>query len=159
MNKPLFVSIGTPEKLQLFLQNNPNVPSDCIFVDNYKELTTYKSIGFENFTELSKDTSIMNSITIRVPDLKWNMWWKYLTTVGQLAPIEKNKLSWSTATSFQLPEGGIKNGGTFVIQGDDVIYQWFDTIPGNYPNPSDVVAFCKKHLTQQNEKHNILNQK
>jgi len=37
----------------------------------------------------------------------------------------------------------LRTGGTFVVQGDDVVYQWTDTIPGNHPVIEDVVTIAK----------------
>ena len=43
----------------------------------------------------------------------------------------------------EFPEGVAWTGGTFVIQGDEVLYQWTDTVPGNHPIVEDVVKIAK----------------
>lgn len=43
----------------------------------------------------------------------------------------------------EIPEGVLWTGGTFVVQGDEVIYQWTDTLPGNHPVIEDVIKQAK----------------
>lgn len=43
----------------------------------------------------------------------------------------------------EIPEGVLWTGGTFVIQGNEVLYQWSDTVPGNHPAVEDVVRVAK----------------
>ena len=63
---------------------------------------------------------------------------EYVASVPALAPVEGD-LNWR-----DLPEGGLRNGGTIVLGGGgggggaDVIYRWDDKIPGDVPKPSDV---------------------
>ena len=51
---PIFISIGSPEKLETFLQLNPTVPRNNILVDDYDH-KLYKQLGFSRFDELKKD--------------------------------------------------------------------------------------------------------
>ena len=60
-------------------------------------------------------------------------WWKYMTNVMELSPIEEG--------SKEFPEGVKKLGGTFVIDGDEVVYQWNDRVPGDTPDLEEVMAF------------------
>lgn len=39
----------------------------------------------------------------------------------------------------EVPEGVLWTGGTFVVQGNEVVYQWTDTVPGNHPVIADVL--------------------
>lgn len=134
---PWFVSIGNSEKLLKFLELNPNIPSDRIFVDDYNSLETYKSIGFENFSNI--DTKVLKTVKIRIPKLNFNSWIKYVMNVPTIAPLSPTESIFKTG----LPEGGLKNGGTFVVKGDDVIYQWYDRIPGDYPSINDIIEIAK----------------
>ena len=51
----------------------------------------------------------------------------------ELSPVEPG--------SKEFPEGVKRLGGTFVIDGDDVIYQWNDRIPGDNPDLDDVMQY------------------
>ena len=42
-----------------------------------------------------------------------------------------------------LPEGGLRNGGTLVVKGDDVVYQWSDKIPSDVPDVEDVLRIAR----------------
>ena len=132
---PLFVSIGNQEKLVTFLELNPQVPRDVLFADNL-EFNAYNSVGFGKFTDLSEKDK--KDIKLRKPDISLRTWWTYLSNVVKLSPIEKGKSG--------IPEGVLRLGGTFVVQGDDVVYQWNDKIPGDYPEPEDVVRFIEEQL-------------
>ena len=51
----VFVSVSpTKEKLAKFLELNPEVPRDRIFVDNTKTFEAYKAVGFGNLTDVDK---------------------------------------------------------------------------------------------------------
>ena len=137
---PIFVSIGTPAKLEKFLELNPNVSRDCILVDDYDH-TLYKSLGFSRFDEVQLDRA--SDISISVPKLLrffhlgvGNLW-KYATNFLDMAPVE-GSVDWT-----DLPVGGLRNGGTLVVKGDDVIYQWSDTIPSDVPEIAHVVEIAK----------------
>ena len=43
----------------------------------------------------------------------------------------------------EVPEGVLWTGGTFVVQGNEVLYQWTDTLPGNHPAVEDVLNVAK----------------
>ena len=47
---PLFVSMGDVQQLQLFLEKNPYVPKEHIFVDGY-DFHAYKAIGLGRLDE------------------------------------------------------------------------------------------------------------
>lgn len=60
----------------------------------------------------------------------------YLKNVYRLAPVaDGQRLDWT-----DLPEGGLRNGGTIVVaSGDDrILYRWNDRLPGDVPAPGDV---------------------
>lgn len=136
---PVFVSIGTPEKLETFLELNPVVPRDSILVDDY-EHKLYKNLGFGRFDEVSLDeakgidaTKLFGFANLGVGNL-----WNYATRFQDMAPLEGNEVDWTN-----LPEGGMRNGGTLVVRGDDVIYQWSDTIPSDVPDVEDVLEVAR----------------
>lgn len=59
-------------------------------------------------------------------------WWKYFTNVMKLSPIDPE-------STGGIPEGVLRLGGTFVVEGDEVLYQWSDQIPGDHPDPREVL--------------------
>jgi len=61
----------------------------------------------------------------------------YVTRFGDMVPIE-GSVDWNN-----LPEGGLRNGGTLVVKGDNVIYQHSDLIPSDVPNVDAVVEIAK----------------
>lgn len=50
-------------------------------------------------------------------------WWNYLKSSVDLSPIEEGK-------GNEFPEGVLMLGGTFVIDGDEVIFSYKDPLPG-----------------------------
>lgn len=138
VNGPVFISIGTPEKLETFLELNPYMPRDSILVDDY-EHRLYKKLGFSRFDEVSMDQA--NGISLkkllRFFNLGVGSLWNYTTRFLDMAPVEGG-VDWT-----DLPEGGLRNGGTIVVKGDDVVYQWSDTIPSDVPDIADVIVAAR----------------
>ena len=63
-----------------------------------------------------------------------------MKSVPSLAPLEGD-LDWK-----DLPEGGLRNGGTLVVGGgmeQRILYRWNDKIPGDVPSPSDVYQIAE----------------
>lgn len=52
----------------------------------------------------------------------------------------------------EVPEGVLRTGGTFVIQGQNVLYQWTDTVPGNHPVIEEVVQIAKDAAQKKDNK-------
>lgn len=126
---PLFVSIGDETKLQKFLELNGRVPRKQAFVDDYA-FQAYETVGLKSM-ELGQE--MPKNFKMTAPDLGGlPAWWKYITNVMELSPVESG--------SKEFPEGVKRLGGTFVIDGDDVIYQWNDRIPGDTPALEDVMS-------------------
>ena len=144
---PIFISIGTQAKLNTFLELNPHVPRDSIFVDDYNH-ELYKQLGFSRFDELNKDdtdkinaTKLISFFGLGVPSL-----FNYATRFWDMVPTE-GSVDWSNP-----PEGGMRNGGTLIVKGDDVIYQHSDLIPSDVPNVADVVEIAKTAASKDNVK-------
>lgn len=132
---PFFISIGDAEKLETFLSVNPDVNRDSCFVDGY-DFTAYKSMGLQN---IGYDKSIkMSDIKMEAPELSFKGWWNYLTNVSKVSPIPDDM------KFGEVPEGVLRLGATFVVEGDDIVYEYKDKIPGDHPNPVDVLAELKK---------------
>lgn len=66
-------------------------------------------------------------------------WWKYFANALELSPIEEGAKG--------IPEGVKRLGGTFVVSGDEVLYQWSDIVPGDTPEPDDVFKIAKEAAT------------
>jgi len=155
------VSIGRPEQLRTFLQENPRIPEDRILVDDHLHRSYKETMGFSRFDETLDLTVLFRSWTklaiplvtvLGIPKL-----WSYLTKVPELAPVAPGKqLDWT-----ELPEGGLRNGGTLVIAnsddkdtnngnaGDHILYRWNDQIPGDVPDPSEVYREALEALERQ----------
>lgn len=133
INGPIFVSIGDPEKLEEFLKQNPKVPRDSIFVDDYN-FDAYKKVGFKSFTETDDESK--KQAKLAKPNLSFKQWMQYLGNVGKLSPIP------SDMKFGDVPEGVLRLGGTFVVNGDDVLYQWSDRLPGDHPDIDEVLSIA-----------------
>lgn len=133
---PIFISIGSPAKLEKFLELNPTVPRDDILVDDYDH-KLYKKLGFSRFDELNKDEASEINFKKLIPNLGIVSLFSYATRFIDMVPTEGD-LNWK-----ELPEGGLRNGGTLVVKGDNVIYQWSDKVPSDVPNIADVVDVAK----------------
>jgi len=134
---PTFISIGDEEKLNTFLDANDWMSKNQMVVDDYN-FQAYQSVGFKRFDE--QDKEVVKNIDMSkygAPDLKFGEWINYFKTVAKVSPIP-------TDMKFgDVPEGVLWTGGTFVIQGNEVLYQWTDTVPGNHPNIDEVVEIAK----------------
>lgn len=131
---PIFISIGNKEKLETFLKQNPNISKDQMFVDDYN-FDAYKAVGFKSFLEVDKET--VKDVKMSAPQLSFKQWMSYAGNVGKVSPIPKDM------KFGEVPEGVLRLGGTFVINGDDVIYQWSDRIPGDHPDIDEVVSIAQ----------------
>lgn len=134
---PIFVSIGDADKLNTFLDANPWMPRSKMFVDDYS-FDAYRAAGFGRFDEVDKESDAVKNFKMTAPELGgFKDWMNYFGVVSKVSPIPKNM------KFGEVPEGVLWTGGTFVVQGDDVVYQWTDTIPGNHPVIGDVMNIAK----------------
>lgn len=132
------MSIGDSDKLKVFLDNNPKVPRENMFVDGYA-FDAYKAVGFKSFTEKSEaEKEALKDYKMTAPNLSFGEWMKYFGNVGRLSPVEKGM------KFGEFPEGVLRLGGTFVVNGNDVIYQWSDRIPGDHPDIGAVLEVAKQ---------------
>ena len=133
---PVFISIGDADKLNVFLDANPWMKKDQMFVDDYS-FDAYRAAGFGKFDEVDKESDAVKNFKMTAPDLKFGEWMKYFGVVNKVSPIPKEM------KFGQFPEGVLWTGGTFVVQGEEVVYQWTDTIPGNHPVIENVIDIAK----------------
>lgn len=127
---PIFVSIGDVDKMKVFLDKNPDIPPEQMFVDDYS-FDAYKSVGFKSFTEVDKD--VVKDVKMAAPDLSFKQWMGYFSKVMKVSPIPKDM------KFGDVPEGVLRLGGTFVVDGDEVLYQWSDRLPGDHPDLDEVL--------------------
>lgn len=125
---PAFVSVGDPEKLNKFLELNPKIPRDSIFVDDSSEFDAYTSKGFGKIGDVTPASADM-----KPPGFSMGQWWSYISNVMSLSPVPKD------LKFGDVPQGVLVLGGTFAIDGDDVVFAWSDSVPGAHPEVSDVV--------------------
>jgi len=126
----------------VFLEQNPGVDRDSMFVDDY-EFGAYKAVGFQSFTDVDKET--VKNVKITAPDLGFGQWMSYAGNVMKLSPVDGVKFG-------EIPEGVLRLGGTFVVRGDDVKYQWSDRIPGDHPDIEEVLEIAQREVTEQKKK-------
>lgn len=102
-----------------------------MFVDGY-EFAAYEAAGFGKFTDTDSETA--KQVKLEAPDLGIKGWMGYFGTVGKVSPIPKNM------KFGEIPEGVLRLGGTFVVKGDDILYQWSDRLPGDHPEIKEVLS-------------------
>mmetsp|Transcript_16191 Transcript_16191/g.40625 ORF Transcript_16191/g.40625 Transcript_16191/m.40625 type:complete len:167 (-) Transcript_16191:121-621(-) len=137
---PIFVSIGSVDQLNKFLEQNPKIPADQILVDDYDHNSYKKTMAFERFDEITSINQLrgLDVSKLVIPlfqTLGVSKLLDYVQNVPSLAPVEGD-LNWR-----ELPEGGLRNGGTIVLRGGNepkILYRWNDKIPGDVPDPSEV---------------------
>lgn len=146
---PLFISIGDKEKLEKFLELNPSIDRSKMFVDDYS-FDAYSQAGFGkldfmNMSEAQKEE--VKSVKLEAPELGFKGWWNYMSNVMSLSPIEPGK------KPDGIPEGVLRLGGTFVVSGDTVVYQWSDKVPGDHPNLDTVFQAAKTAAENEEEQY------
>jgi len=128
------VSIGDAEKLNKFLDLNPTVPRDSAFVDDYS-FGAYEAAGFGSFDDAEdKEAQKEAAKALRPPDISAKQWWNYLTNVASLSPIPKGM------KFGEIPQGVLRLGGTFVVDGGEVLFAHSDKVPGDHPDVAKVLA-------------------
>jgi len=132
---PVFISIGDSEKLNVFLDANPKIPREKVFVDDYT-FGAYKAVGFKSFTDVDKE--VAKQVKMTAPDLGFGEFMKYFSVVSKVSPIPKDM------KFGEIPEGVLRLGGTFVVNGDDVVYQWNDRLPGDHPDIEEVLKIASE---------------
>mmetsp|Transcript_15423 Transcript_15423/g.31656 ORF Transcript_15423/g.31656 Transcript_15423/m.31656 type:complete len:191 (+) Transcript_15423:785-1357(+) len=156
---PVFVSIGSADQLKVFLEKNPAIPRDRILVDDYDHKSYKETMGFERFDEIKsirqlRGLDVSKLVVPLVGVLGIRKLLEYVTNVPFLAPLEGD-LNWR-----DLPEGGLRNGGTIVLGVDgssssndevEVLYRWNDKIPGDVPDPRAVYQAAKDARVETNE--------
>lgn len=124
VNGPFFVSIGSPAQLELFLELNPTIQRNQLLVDPSADHAAYAALN------LRRDFSAGEGVKLKSPD---NLdWIAYLSNIVNLSP--------KPAREGAFPDGVKKQGGTFVLKGDEkVLFVSADRIPGDDPTVNEVL--------------------
>lgn len=140
----MFVSIGDEEKLSKFLELNPHIPRDQAFVDGY-DFAAYDQVGFDKkFDEVDAEDAKEAAKNLGAPSMPGGAagWFNYMKSFVALSPIPPDMKFGSG-----VPEGVKRIGGTFVVQGDEVEYQWSDRVPGDHPDIDEIVKIATAGVT------------
>ena len=100
-------------------------------------------MGFQSFTDV--DPEVAKNVTMTAPNLTFREFLKYFSAVGKVSPIPKDM------KFGQIPEGVLRLGGTFVVNGEDIIYQWSDRVPGDHPDIQEVLELAKETSAQNKQ--------
>ena len=106
-----------------------------MFVDDY-EFGAYKAAGFSKSLKIGLD--VPEGFSLQAPSLGFGEWWKYLSNVIKVSPMPSESV-----TDEQVLAVVSKLGGTLVVDGEDVIYQWTDSIPGDHPDLEDILQVVR----------------
>lgn len=117
--------------MQTFLGKNPAIDPKSMFVDGY-DFAAYEAVGFGKFTDVDSETA--KQVKMEAPNLGLGQWMGYFGAVGKVSPIPKDM------KFGEIPEGVLRLGGTFVVKGNDILYQWSDRLPGDHPEIPEVVS-------------------
>lgn len=117
--------------MEVFLSKNPSIDRQSMFVDGY-DFAAYEAAGFGKFTDVDKETA--KQVKMTAPDLGLSGWMGYIGAVGKVSPIPKDM------KFGEIPEGVLRLGGTFVVKGDEILYQWSDRLPGDHPEIAEVLS-------------------
>ena len=71
------------------------------------------------------------------PNLSLGQWMGYFGSVMKVSPIPKDM------KFGEIPEGVLRLGGTFVVDGNQILYQWNDRLPGDHPDIDEVLSIAK----------------
>lgn len=130
------IAPGKSEQLKRFLELNPKVPKDRVFVD---DSDNYKAFKAMKFGSLDKDMPGRENVKMQAPDLGFGGWLDYMGNVVALSPIREGEEG--------VPQGVKLLGGTFVVgkgkeEGDKerVLFASADRLPGDYPRPDAVLS-------------------
>lgn len=131
MAGPLFISVGRPEQLQQFLDVNPELQDAKALIDDSADFAGYKAAGFnvllgEKTLETPPDFKPPKAMGI-------GKWMAYMRNVASLSPVPKDM------KFGEFPDGVRVLGGTYAIDGDEVLFSHMDEVPGATPEISAVL--------------------
>ena len=98
-------------------------------MDESRTFDLYEAAGFGKIGDVANPSQMPAP-----PGFDLGQWFKYLANVGQLSPIPKDM------KFGEFPEGVKVLGGTYAIDGDEVLFAHSDEVPGATPNIEEVLA-------------------
>lgn len=134
----MFISVGKHEKLKKFLELNPKIDPAMAFVDESPTFDAYAAVGFGKIGD-----NVPNMGNFKLPGLSGAQWWNYASNVMGLSPVDMDNLK------PEIPEGVTRLGGTFVVDGEAVVYAWADSVPGDTPEVKVVFEASGIQFDQQ----------
>eukprot|EP00954_Amorphochlora_amoebiformis_P020671 1341046-Amorphochlora_amoeboformis.AAC.1 len=108
-----------PHKLSWF---QPKSIFPQLNIGFYAFTGAYKAMGFGKFGD---NPALSAEASKRLKKPEGVNWWKYLSNVVKLSPIPKGE----KIPFGQVPEGVKRLGGTFVVNGENIVYSWADGLP------------------------------
>lgn len=133
MAGPLLVSVGRPDQLAKFLELNPELEGLPAAVDDSPDFAAYRAAGLGMLGDVKLETP---------PDFKpptsmsAGKWFKYMANTVTLAPVPKG----ANFKFGEVPQGVRVLGGTYVIDGDAVLFSHQDAVPGATPEIDNALA-------------------
>lgn len=98
-------------------------------MDNSRTFDLYSAAGFGKIGDTKPA-----DINLKPPGFDFKQWFDYLSNVATLAPMRKGE------PVTGVPEGVLRLGGTFVLEGDSVMYAHSEELPGMSPEIKDVLV-------------------
>ena len=130
---PLLVSVGRADQLAKFLELNPELAGMAAAVDDTKTFEAYRAAGLG----MLGDTKLETPPDFKPPtSMGPGKWFKYMANTVGLAPIPKD----ADFKFGDVPEGVRVLGGTYVLDGDEVVFSHQDAVPGATPEIGAVLA-------------------
>lgn len=124
MAGPLFISVGQPEQLQQFLDINPELKDAKALIDDSADFAGYRSAGFNL---MIGDKKLETPPDFKPPTMGMGKWLSYLRNVASLSPVPKDM------KFGEVPQGVRVLGGTYAVDGDEVVFSHMDEVPGATP--------------------------
>lgn len=129
---PLFISVGKSDQLRAFKELNPELNAMPMLIDDSTDFDAYRAAGF-NY--LMGDKPLETPPDFKPPrTMSGGKWWKYLTNVKGLSPVPE------TLKFGEVPAGVRVLGGTYALDGEEVVFSHMDLVPGATPSIDEVIA-------------------
>jgi hypothetical protein len=97
-------------------------------VDESRTFDLYEAAGFGKIGDVANPSQMPAP-----PGFDLGQWFKYLANVIALAPIRKDEKLTGP------PEGVLRLGGTFAVDGENITYAHAEELPGTSPEVRDVM--------------------
>jgi len=137
---PLFISVGTSEQLQKFLNLHEELEGAQALVDDSADFAAYAGAGLNYLLgdKAHAAESWNQDSHFKPPSFGPSLWFKYLANSASLSPVRK--CSDDKVELSKVPDGVKVLGGTFGIDGDVVEVFHQDQIPGDTPDIEAVLT-------------------